>query len=206
MLENSPQIERDAWLIRLSEGALERELAIEELRTILVRGLERSLRHRYGGSIQAEDVAQETLLKILSSLDTFQGRSKFTTWAMSIAIRIGISQLRRHYYRDISLNQHTRDGDFAIDVPAIEQDAPETRESRAKLFQMLQKLIDESLSEKQRLAIRGTLQGLPIEEIAYRLNSNRNAVYKLVHDARLRLRKEFEACGITSEDIATVIS
>jgi RNA polymerase sigma-70 factor (ECF subfamily) len=71
---------------------------------------------------------------------------------------------------------------------------------------MLQKLIDESLSEKQRLAIRGTLQGLPVEEIAYRLNSNRNAVYKLVHDARLRLRKEFEACGITSEDIATVIS
>ena len=96
MLENSPQIERDAWLIRLSEGSLERELAIEELRTFLVRGLERSLRHRYGGSVQAEDVAQETLLKILSSLDTFQGRSKFTTWAMSIAIRIGISQLRRH--------------------------------------------------------------------------------------------------------------
>ena len=122
MLENSPQIERDAWLIRLSEGALERELAIEELRTILVRGLERSLRHRYGGSVQAEDVAQETLLKVLSSLDTFQGRSKFTTWAMSIAIRIGISQLRRHYYRDISLNQHTRDGDFTIDVPAVEQE------------------------------------------------------------------------------------
>ena len=206
MLENSPRIERDAWLIRLSEGALERERAIEELRTILVRGLERSLRHRYGGSVQAEDVAQESLLKILSSLETFQGRSKFTTWAMSIAIRIGISQLRRHYYRDISLNQYTRDGDFTIDVPAIEHDAPETQESRANMFQMLQKLIDESLSEKQRLAIRGTLQGLPIEEIAYRLNSNRNAVYKLVHDARLRLRKELEACGITSEDIATVIS
>ena len=206
MFENSPLIERDAWLIRLSEGALERELAIEELRTILVRGLERSLRHRYGGSVQAEDVAQEALLKILSSLDTFQGRSKFTTWAMSIAIRIGISQLRRHYYRDISLNQNTRDGDFTIDVPAIEQDSPDKRESRVNMFQMLQKLIDESLSEKQRLAIRGTLQGLPIEEIAYRLNSNRNAVYKLVHDARLRLRKEFEACGITSDDIATAIS
>lgn len=206
MSENSPAIEKDEWLTRLAQGALERELAIAELRSILVRGVERSLRQRYGGLVQSEDVAQEALIKILSSLNTFQGRSKFTTWAMSIATRIGISMLRRHYYRDISLNQTTQSGDFKIDIPAFENVSLESQESRENMLQMLQKLIGETLSDRQRLAIHGTLQGLPIEEIASRLNSNRNAVYKLVHDARLRLRKEFEACGITSDDIASAIS
>lgn len=136
MSENSPAIEKDEWLTRLAQGALERELAIAELRSILVRGVERSLRQRYGGLVQSEDVAQEALIKILSSLDTFQGRSKFTTWAMSIATRIGISMLRRHYYRDISLNQTTQSGDFKIDIPAFENVSVESQESRENMLQM----------------------------------------------------------------------
>jgi RNA polymerase sigma-70 factor (ECF subfamily) len=206
VLENLMPIERDDWPVRLRQGEVQRDLAIEELRNILLRGLSRSLSHRYGGSVQVEDVVQEALIKILASLDTFQGRSKFTTWAMSIATRVGISKLRRHYYRDVSLDQHLGGQDFRIDIAVIESESLATRESRAAMLQLLQKLIDESLSDKQRQAIRGTLEGLPIEEIAERLHSNRNAVYKLVHDARLRLRKEFEACGITSDDLANAIS
>ena len=74
---------QDTWLRRLQ--STEREKAIEELRGYLVRGLSRSLRHRYGGKIQVEDIVQVALLKILDSLGTFQHRSRFETWAMAIA-------------------------------------------------------------------------------------------------------------------------
>ena len=48
-----------------------------------------------------------------------------------------------------------------------------------------------TLTDKQREATQGLLDGLQVEEIARRTNSKRNAVYKLIHDARIRLRDGF---------------
>lgn len=193
------------WPKRLREGSENRDFAISELRRYLLRGLARSLTHRYGGKIQIEDVAQVALIKILASLDSFQGRSRFTTWAMSIATRVGISELRRHYYRDVSLDQSMDGESRRYEVEDTSTHSTEQHEGKQELFHLLTKLIQDCLSEKQRAAINGTLEGLPIEEIAVRLNSNRNAVYKLVHDARLRLRQGFEANGIQADDIALTL-
>ena len=196
----------DDWVARLRVGAVGRDLAIEELRNYLVRGLAKSLTHRYGGTVQADDVAQVSLLKILDSLDSFRSQSKFTTWAMSIATRVGISELRRQHYRDVSLD-FSADGDrVRIDVEDKSAASMQGSEERNRLFALLQKLIDETLTAKQREAIRGSLAGLPIEIIAERLDSNQNAIYKLVHDARLRLRQGFEASGITAEDLLNTIA
>lgn len=151
-------------------------------------------------------IAQQALLKILDSLETFRCQSRFTTWATSIAVRIGISQLRRHYYRDISLDATSESDENRIHVTDSSSRVSDDSEGRHQIFSLLQQLIDDTLSDKQRLAIRGTLQGLPIEEIARRLNSNRNAVYKLVHDARLRIREGFESNGVTAEEIRATIS
>ena len=84
----------DRWIERLSATGAQREEAIAELRQMLVRGLRASLNHRYGGAMQAEDVVQEAIIKILRSLEQFEGRSRFTTWAMTVATRVGISSLR----------------------------------------------------------------------------------------------------------------
>jgi len=202
---DSVSLKDEDWPVRLREGAEDRDKAIEELRSYLLRGLTRSLTHRYGGKIQVEDVAQVALMRILGALGTFQGRSRFTTWAMSIATRIGISELRRHYYRDVSLDQSTEGGNARFDVEDSAMESAEQAAQKQSMFTLLQKLIDECLSEKQKIAIRGSLNGLPIEEIAVRLDSNRNAVYKLVHDARLRLRQGFEANGFYAEDFASTL-
>ena len=70
----------------------------------------------------------------------------------------------------------------------------------------LQELIETTLSDKQRIAIRGLLEGLPIEIIASRSGSNRNAVYKLVHDARVRLKEGFRKSGIDTEEIQAIFA
>lgn len=199
------QVKQDPWLLRLQSSESERGQAIEELRTYLVRGLSRSLRHRYGGKVQSEDIAQVALLKILDSIDTFQHRSRFETWAMAIAIRVGISELRKRFYRDVSIDLSIGGDSMQVDLVDTEIYATEDHADRQRLLALLQKLIDQQLSDKQRLAIRGTLEGLPVEEIAARMTSNRNAVYKLVHDARLKLRHAFEAEGFTAQDILELI-
>ena len=198
------QVNQEPWLQRLRSG--ERERAIEELRSYLVRGLSRSLRHRYGGKVQIEDIVQVALLRILDSVDTFQQRSRFETWAMAIAIRVGMSELRKRYYRDVSIELSLGGGNTRIEVVDPSVDTTEVHAARQTLLLLLQRLIDERLSDKQRLAIRGSLEGLPVEEIAARMHSNRNAVYKMIHDARLKLRQAFEAVGFTAQDVLELIA
>src|SRR3972149_6963503 len=87
--------------------------ALEELRAILLRGLRASLASRVNGDLETltEDFAQEALLKILNSLDTFRGESRFTTWAQKIAIHIALSELRRRRWRDVPLQTYTQSED-----------------------------------------------------------------------------------------------
>ena len=205
MLESRTERTQD-WPSRLRDNSEPvRDQAIESLRVYLVRGLTKSLTHRYGGRVDVNDVAQEALLKILDSLDSFGGRSKFETWAMSIAIRIGISELRRKYYRTVSLGALANNG-VQFDLPDSKTAGETNQEEQRSMIILLQRLIEDTLSDRQRMAIRGTLAGLSVEVIAERLSSNRNAVYKLVHDARLRLRHGFEHAGVTAEEISTLLS
>jgi RNA polymerase sigma-70 factor (ECF subfamily) len=197
---------REDWVQVLTTGTSQREMALEELRSFLLRGLQRSLTHRYGGQVDVEDVVQQALVKILDSLDSFRGQSRFTTWAMSIAVRLGISQMRRHYYRDVSLDLHDSEGHAKLELSVGQEPPSDKAASRTSVLLLLQSLIETVLTDRQRVAVRGILEGLPVEEIAVRMESNRNAVYKLVHDARLRLREGFEARGVTMEDVLETIS
>ncbi len=196
----------DDWTNRLRAGGPERDRAIADLTRLLIRGLTKSLSHRYGGGLQVEDVAQEAVLRILASLDQFAARSRFTTWAMTIATRIGISELRRSYYRSVSLDLSTREGPLEMEIPVTSAGPPDGDSDRLRMLETLKGLIDTVLTEKQRVATQGLLDGLPIEEIARRMGSNRNAVYKLVHDARTRLRDGFEKAGISAGDVHAVFA
>ena len=194
------------WVQRLKSDESERDRAIAELRSVLVRGLEKSLSSRYGGVIQAEDVVQDALIKIMASLDDFQGRSRFTTWAMTIATRVGISELRRRRYKDVSLSSITSDHDLEFDIPAWIDTSVDEKVSQRELLTTLKQLIVSELTERQRAAIQCSLDGLPVEEIARRTDSNRNAVYKLIHDARMRLKDGFAASGISAADVNSILA
>jgi RNA polymerase sigma-70 factor (ECF subfamily) len=67
-------------------------------------------------------------------------------------------------------------------------------------------LIQNGLTAKQRDALLAELRGMPQDEIARHLGSNRNALYKLTHDARNRLKRGLEAAGFTAEDISAAFT
>ena len=195
----------DPWVVRLRGDTKTRDAALDELRVFLLRGLSKSMSTRYGGGYSAEDVVQDALVKIVDSLDQFAGKSRFTTWAMTVATRIGISEMRRKHYQDVSIESFATDGgNFEV---AAEQDVTVSTElDRRSMIGVLQRLIDEKLSEKQRYAVRASLAGLPVEVIAEKSGSNRNSVYKLVHDARAKLRAGLEAAGISADVLATAFA
>ena len=201
------RFEPDPWVDRLrSTDSTQRDAALVELRELLVRGLSRPMSHRYGGSLQAEDVVQEALLKILDSLDQFQGRSRFTTWAMTIATRIAISKTRRKHFQDVSIDSFSGDDAMRIEVAVDSSGSGEQAFDRQALIAKMQEVIDTELTEKQRFAIRALLEGMPVEIIAEKAGSNRNSIYKLIHDARQRLRRGLENAGVAAEDIASTFA
>lgn len=176
--------------------------AVQKLRDILVRGLKPAL-HRYVNRELdefVEDVAQDALLRILEKIDTFRGESKFTTWAMKIAVREGLTELRRKRYNDVSLDDlksKNDNRDFPNSEAAGTPVAPDRAAHESHLMEIMMRMIDEELTEKQQTAINAIMfHDLPISVVAEQMGTNRNALYKLVHDARLKLKHRFEQEGI----------
>ena len=194
------------WIERLQENHPEQPAALRELREILLRGLRSALLRRGADEAFCEDVAQEAIIQILKKLDTFEGRSKFTTWAISIGIRMGIGQMRRKYFKDVSLDAVVGSGEFRFDVAEVAGTDPTDFAFRKTILEKLQELIDNELTDKQRTVVRALLGGMPVEEIARRTDSNRNAIYKLFHDGRQRLKRGFEAANFSATEIQAAFS
>ena len=197
--------EDDDWVERLRPEYEEREAAITELRSILLRGLSKSLNNRYGKPFSAEDIVQDALIRILDSLDQFQGKSKFITWAMTVATRIGISSLRRKYHEDMSLDAFATEDGFRIEV-ATEDSAVDDVADKSELLDVLQRLIESVLTDKQRLVVRSFLSGYSTDGIAEQTGTNRNAVYKLLHDARVKLKTGFAEAGFSADDVTMALA
>ena len=196
----------EQWLVALRGP--EQDEAIADLRVVLVRGLKAALGGRTGVSGAAEDFAQDALMKILDNLDSFRGESRFTTWAQKIAVRVAYTELRRKEWRNVSLQEVTDRYDAGGSERREMSDpapAPDEAAARQVMFDTVRRLIDEELTERQRDALVAVmLSGMPLEEAARRMDTNRNALYKLLHDARKRLRKCLISEGHSPQDVLAV--
>lgn len=170
------------------------------LRRVLVRALPGRF-----SSTDLDDVVQEALARVLAGRSSFRGESRFSTWAASVAIRSAQTELRRRRSRE----DRTR-GLEALDFepgPAIEDRTPEPVAilEGEDLLGDLREAIRSCLSDRQRFAIMAELRGIPTVTIAERLGTNQNALYKLVHDARKRLRAALVAAGHDEDSISAGI-
>lgn len=192
----------DIWVQDLRDGGVARNQALTDLQRVLMVGLRKAFWDNNSvDNAFLEDVIQEALVKIVENVGQFEGRSRFTTWATSVAVRLAFTELRRKRWKDISLDQVLEGAGqiphWAVD-PALE---PAQAAQRQDLIQKMYQMIESDLTKKQRDALLAELKGMPQEEIGRRMGSNRNAIYKLTHDARKRLKESLEAGGITLSDV-----
>ena len=198
-----------AWLKDLREGGPARAAALEDLRSVVGSGIPYALSRwlRPGDPLfqpLVEEVTQDTLLRVLDQLDSFEGRSAFTTWVHKIAVRIALTELRRKRWRDSSLDELTESDDAPphAGLLADPRASPEVAAERADMFARIRRILEEELTPRQRqaLVLLG-INGMPMEQAASRMNTNRNALYKLLHDGRLRLRRRLAAEGLSAGDV-----
>jgi len=193
----------EEWLEALRGPQQDKALA--DLRALLLRGLRAALLGKGKVSeADLEDFGQVALLKIMAALDSFRGESRFTTWAYKIAIRVAFSELRRRRWRDVSLNDLTAspDGNFIPDTLSDPALGPEEQASQRMVLETMRQVITEDLTDKQRQALVAVrVHGMPLAEVARRMGTNRNALYKLLYDARQRLQKELSAKGLPPEEV-----
>jgi RNA polymerase sigma-70 factor (ECF subfamily) len=208
----------ETWLDELRPDNPSQAQALEDLRQYLKRGVLAYLHSRSDLSNLAEselqqmsqDMAQEALLKVQANLDTFQGKSKFTTWAAKIAANHTISELRRAKWRDLSLDAITEAGTALQEILVAESPAggnPATESERHQVWTTIFEVINNDLTERQRQALAAVqIDNIPIAEVARLLDTNPNNVYKLLHDARMKLKQSLQKLGLESQYILKLFS
>jgi RNA polymerase sigma-70 factor (ECF subfamily) len=193
------------WPERLASESSDREAALGELRVFLLKGVRSGLSGRArADEYFIEDVVQMALVHILDSLDRFEGRSAFKTWALAIALRVAYSELRRKDWNNVSLEELREKGAFLLEEVDTSVNPLEAAAFKS-LITLMHQLVRTKLTERQRTVMLAELNEMPHEEIAAQLNIPRNAVYKLSHDARKALRRALEAAGYELEQVRDVL-
>ncbi|HWR65345.1 MAG TPA: RNA polymerase sigma factor [Bellilinea sp.] len=197
------------WLTDFQSDGMQHEAAILDLRDIIMRGLPHALSKwlspddpRFQTLI--EEVAQDTVMRVTARLDTFEGRSLFTTWVYTIAVRIALTEVRKVRWQEVSLDELTagrENSDEPREMPDLSSGVQITIEKK-EMMATLGRILNSSLTEKQRTALMAVaMHGMPLEEVARRMGSERNAIYKLLHDARLKLKSNLEKEGFSAAEI-----
>jgi RNA polymerase sigma-70 factor (ECF subfamily) len=191
--------ESRGWVERLSGQSPDREVAIEELHALLVRAARFEV-HRRGAAFghlrggDHDDLAQQSaddaLLAILRKLSDFRGESRFTTWAYKFALLEAAVKVRRRAWQGREVPLEPESWAMLADGHSTAHQDAETKE----LLAALQEAIETELSAHQRqVLVAVTLNEVPIDVLAERLDTTRGALYKTIHDARRKLRAALAA-------------
>lgn len=186
------------WVYVLSVPGPERDGALRRLHGLLLHAARQQVwRMRAqlpAGCEPIEDIANraadDALLAVLHKLSTFAGRSRFTTWAYKFAVLHAAVEVRRVAWRrrDVPLT----------DVRDIVEsaDGPDGVAQSADLLAAVRTGMGLALTAHQRrVMVALVVDEVPVDVLADRLGTTRNALYKTLHDARVRLRAHLVAVG-----------
>ena len=196
------------WVQELHCGHPRRDRAVQELHDLLHRVAIHELYRRRAqlAAIRGpefEDLAQQAaddaVIKILQRLDDFCGLSRFTTWAYKFVIFEVSGTIARHSWR-----RRPPEIEIAWDhLPDQAARRPEdSLEQRAQL-RALRQAIGTLTSRQREVFVAIALNDAPVDLVAAKLDTNRNAVYKNLFDARRSLREKMAASGFPVGDART---
>jgi RNA polymerase sigma-70 factor, ECF subfamily len=203
-----PDEDSRAWLAALACDGPDRDAAVARLHDLMVRAarFEVGRRRRSLPQLPARELddlvqqaADDALVALLGKLQTFRGTSRFTTWAYKFALLEAGVRLRRRAWqgREVPIVEH--DGPWLADL----RPSPHADAETAEMLAAIRTAIDLELTPHQRdVLVAITLDDVPIDVLAERLNTTRGALYKTLHDARRKLRARLAEQGLSIGDRA----
>lgn len=188
------------WVSGLRSGLDEVTAA---LRSRIRRGLGAAFSSRSDVSdVDLDDFTQDAVVRVLERLDSFRGDSQFTTWAIAVAVRVGLTALRKRRWQGQSIDELMQD--FADPESLGKQGA--LTGARGELLSALRVAIAEELTERQRKVLLAELEGVPQVVLAERLSSTPAAIYKTTHDARKKLKASLTRAGFDAETVRELLA
>lgn len=202
------------WFDSLSVPQAQQTEALEELRRLLLRASLYTLVSHLS-DIQdmaetermalAEECAQEALMTVLAHLQDFRGESKFTTWAYKFGVNVALSRARRWHWRQVSLDALADEDDSLAWLHRNENFQTGDSEQflrKKEIVEVLKEVLRTQLTVRQRQALKWiAFDNTPMDVVVQRQDSNRNAVYKLLHDARRKVKEQLIQRGYDLEEI-----
>ena len=194
-----------AWLRDLRSEGSTRDEAIVRLHALLLRAARfeiarrrPTLPHLRGADLDdlAFQAADDALMSVLRRLDDFRGASRFTTWVYKFGLLEAAVKLRKRAWqgREIPLERET------WDLFASAGLEPDAEAEQSELLRTLQEAIGDVLTPHQRRVLLAlAVDGVPIDVLADNLETTRGALYKTLHDARRKLRRHLDDCGLGLE-------
>jgi len=198
----SPDAQSVAWLSALRSEGAERDQAVGKLHELLLRAAKHELFRRRAAlsHVRGEELddiamqaADDALMAVLGKLEQFRGASRFTTWAYKFALLEAGVKLRRRAWqgREVVL-----DSEDWMTFAAADRSAQEEVE-QSQLLSALREAVDDHLTPHQRqVFVALALDEVPIDVLAERLETTRGALYKTLHDARSKLRRQLADAGL----------
>jgi len=189
------------WLRVLGHGGQQREAALARLHAMLLRVAQAEARRRSprlritGPELEdlAYQAAADALMAVTAKLGQFRGESRFTTWAYKFVILEVSAKIGRHFWRRPDVRLDAEDWDL---LPGRFGFEPAKQSEWRDLLTVLRRAVDTELTPRQReIFVAIVLNGVPLDALVARLGSNRNAIYKVVFDARRKLRAALAANG-----------
>jgi RNA polymerase sigma-70 factor (ECF subfamily) len=191
----------EEWHLDLHAEGARRDEAVARLHGLLLRAARFEV-FRRGNSLPqipaaelddlAQQAADDAAVSVLRRLDDFRGESSFRTWAYKFALLEASVKVRRRAWRD---REVTLEPEYWENL-AHAGPGPDDDVENAALLEAVRDGIRSALTPRQRqVLVASVLEGVPIDVLAERLGSNRNAIYKVLHDARRRLREHVAAAG-----------
>jgi RNA polymerase sigma-70 factor, ECF subfamily len=169
----------------MSDGP-DRELTFEELAKEHSSPLARYLQRLVGDRAIAEDLLQETLIRVARGLPDFDGRSSVKTWAFTIATRVAMDHFRK--------NGNAPGAADASEAAELPDDAP-TPEERLALDQMnscVRQVVDSLPGDFRAAILLHDLGGLSARETAEACGCSEATAKVRIHRARARLKEALQ--------------
>jgi len=157
-----------------------------------------------GNREKAEDLAQETFLRIVKGAQAWEQRARFQTWLFTIARNLCVDEARRDRFRRAeSLDAEGPAGEPPLvdSIPGAEIDPGRGAES-ARLRPLLQRALLSLPVEQREVFVLREQAGVPFHEIAAMVGANENTVKSRMRYALEGLRKSLAAAGISAETAA----
>jgi RNA polymerase sigma-70 factor (ECF subfamily) len=198
--------ESAGWVGALAGAGWRREVALARLHELLVR-IARGEVARRGPRLAitgpelddlAYQAAADALVAIIGKLGQFRGESRFTTWAYKFVILEVSAKIGRHFWRHPAAALDAEDwerlpGRFGAD--------PAHQAEWGDLFAALRRAVDTELTSRQReIFVAIVLNDVPLDTLVLSLGSSRNAIYKMLFDARRKLRAVLAANGYLPDE------